>query len=333
MQSEDLREYFSKYGEVTDVFIPKPFRAFAFVTFLDPEIAQGLCGEDHIIKGVSVHVSNAAPKTDPNGRSYGMGGIGGVSGHHHNHHQAGGGFGGGRGPGGNTREPKNLLGPFGGGSGNQPPGGGHHHHHFHHQHHHAGGGGPGAGTGAGGAGGIGPNPGGPGTAAGGGWPGQPAGTRGNIDIPNLQALGITGQTTGATGAQNMSNPLGMGTLNLGALPMNPALVAAALNQAGWGLIGNLQGSSGQGPTGEGPQFGQGTGPAGFNPPPGGQGGGQPNQGQAPGGGFLSWMSPGAGSGATGAGDASQAQATGANNPPQPGSWPQRPTKDSFLKYD
>lgn len=51
---------------MTDVFIPKPFRAFSFVTFLDPEIAQGLCGEDHIIKGVSVHVSNAAPKSEPN---------------------------------------------------------------------------------------------------------------------------------------------------------------------------------------------------------------------------------------------------------------------------
>ena len=34
---------------------------------------------------------------------------------------------------------------------------------------------------------------------------------------------------------------GMAGLNIGALPMNPALVAAALNQAGWGLIGNLQG--------------------------------------------------------------------------------------------
>lgn len=33
--------------------------------------------------------------------------------------------------------------------------------------------------------------------------------------------------------------MGLG-LNLGALPMNPALVAAALNQAGWGLINNLQ---------------------------------------------------------------------------------------------
>ena len=43
MTAEDLRDYFSKFGEVTDVFIPKPFRAFAFVTFLDPEVAQVRC--------------------------------------------------------------------------------------------------------------------------------------------------------------------------------------------------------------------------------------------------------------------------------------------------
>lgn len=64
MTADDLREYFNDFGEVTDVFIPKPFRAFSFVTFLDPDVAQSLCGEDHIIKGVSVHVSNAAPKID-----------------------------------------------------------------------------------------------------------------------------------------------------------------------------------------------------------------------------------------------------------------------------
>ncbi|KAF2350726.1 RNA recognition motif domain, partial [Trinorchestia longiramus] len=75
----DLRDYFDQFGEVTDVFIPKPFRAFAFVTFMDPHVAQALCGEDHIIHGTSVHVSSATPKHDsrtggPFGRSSGGGG-------------------------------------------------------------------------------------------------------------------------------------------------------------------------------------------------------------------------------------------------------------------
>ncbi|KAF5905668.1 TAR DNA-binding protein 43-like isoform X1, partial [Clarias magur] len=62
LTSDDLRQFFMQYGEVTDVFIPKPFRAFAFVTFADDQIAASLCGEDLIIKGVSVHISNAEPK-------------------------------------------------------------------------------------------------------------------------------------------------------------------------------------------------------------------------------------------------------------------------------
>ncbi|KAG2459513.1 TADBP protein, partial [Polypterus senegalus] len=62
MTAEELRQFFMQYGEVTDVFIPKPFRAFAFVTFADDQVAQALCGEDLIIKGVSVHISNAEPK-------------------------------------------------------------------------------------------------------------------------------------------------------------------------------------------------------------------------------------------------------------------------------
>jgi len=59
---EDLRTYFSHIGEVVDVFIPKPFRAFAFVTFEDPDVAQSLCGEDHVIKNASCHISSASPK-------------------------------------------------------------------------------------------------------------------------------------------------------------------------------------------------------------------------------------------------------------------------------
>ena len=33
ISAEDLREHFEKFGPVTDVYIPKPFRSFAFVTF------------------------------------------------------------------------------------------------------------------------------------------------------------------------------------------------------------------------------------------------------------------------------------------------------------
>ncbi|XP_077583030.1 TAR DNA-binding protein 43 isoform X1 [Stigmatopora nigra] len=62
MTTDELRQFFMQYGEVTDVFIPKPFRAFAFVTFADDQVAQSLCGEDLIVKGVSVHISNAEPK-------------------------------------------------------------------------------------------------------------------------------------------------------------------------------------------------------------------------------------------------------------------------------
>lgn len=82
MTAEDLRQYFSKFGEVVDVFIPKPFRAFAFVSFADPDIAQSLCGEDHIIKGASVHISGAAPKSnEKQGGGYGGGmGVGGGGG-------------------------------------------------------------------------------------------------------------------------------------------------------------------------------------------------------------------------------------------------------------
>lgn len=62
MGVEDLKEYFSTFGEVTDVYIPKPFRSFCFVTFLDPDSTEKLWEEDHVIKGVTVHVSDATPK-------------------------------------------------------------------------------------------------------------------------------------------------------------------------------------------------------------------------------------------------------------------------------
>lgn len=62
MTDDDLRTYFQQFGDVVDVFMPRPFRAFAFVTFADAEVARGLCGDDHIIRGISVHISTATPK-------------------------------------------------------------------------------------------------------------------------------------------------------------------------------------------------------------------------------------------------------------------------------
>ncbi|XP_005187418.2 TAR DNA-binding protein 43 isoform X1 [Musca domestica] len=85
--AEDLKEYFSKFGEVTDVFIPRPFRAFSFVTFLDPEVAASLCGEDHIVKGVSLHVSSAAPKYEHHRNSYHNANNGGRNSHHNSHNE------------------------------------------------------------------------------------------------------------------------------------------------------------------------------------------------------------------------------------------------------
>lgn len=62
-----------------DVYIPKPFRAFGFVTFVEADVARSLCGESHIINGVSVHVSRADPKDDETEGSN----VSGISGSYH----------------------------------------------------------------------------------------------------------------------------------------------------------------------------------------------------------------------------------------------------------
>lgn len=62
MTKDEIKSHFEQYGEVEDVYIPSPFRSFAFVTFADPGIAQSLIGEDQVIKGVSVSINNANPK-------------------------------------------------------------------------------------------------------------------------------------------------------------------------------------------------------------------------------------------------------------------------------
>lgn len=58
ISERDLQNHFSKFGEITDVCIPKPFGAYAVVTFDDASTAESLCGKDHILRGVPIHISN-----------------------------------------------------------------------------------------------------------------------------------------------------------------------------------------------------------------------------------------------------------------------------------
>ncbi|TMS35603.1 hypothetical protein L596_002970 [Steinernema carpocapsae] len=69
---EDLRNFFSLEAQkihtdasVVDVFIPKPFRSFAFVTLSHPGVAKELIEiGDFVMDGVSINVLTATPK-DP----------------------------------------------------------------------------------------------------------------------------------------------------------------------------------------------------------------------------------------------------------------------------
>lgn len=70
--TDDLRNHFSEYGTLTDVFIPKPFRNFAFVTFGTSDMAQSIFKHKHIIKGSPVTISEAIPR-DNAPTNYGSG--------------------------------------------------------------------------------------------------------------------------------------------------------------------------------------------------------------------------------------------------------------------
>lgn len=277
MTADDIREYFSKYGEVTDVFIPKPFRAFAFVTFIDPHVAQSLCGEDHLIKGASVYVSTASPRPEHN--------------RNQQKNQMGGNF--------SNYDERGR----GGGSAGSDYGGQQTHSNMNSNYHHGGGGG------GGGGGGYNSMP----------QQNQPIwnyneysqqsrqNQNSNIDsMPNLQALGLNSTGPGPNGGQgntggsapgnhlsaggnsgsapgiigNHGGPSAGGNMNLNQMPINPAIIAAALSQ--WSLIGNQMHNNPQGSGGPG------------NPSAPSQGGG-PSAGQE----YLPWNGPGNGNAAAG----------------------------------
>ena len=51
ISAEDLQQHFNQFGEVEDVYIPAPWRHFAFVTFTSALAAQSLVGKKHQLRG------------------------------------------------------------------------------------------------------------------------------------------------------------------------------------------------------------------------------------------------------------------------------------------
>ncbi|GAA4325232.1 MAG: RNA-binding protein [Chitinophagaceae bacterium] len=100
VQDEDLRSFFTEYGEVssakviTDKFTGKS-RGFGFVEMPDNAAAQKAIAEldNGVVEGRTIRVMEARPKEDRPERSNGGGGYGGGN-------RGGGGYGGGNSGGG-----------------------------------------------------------------------------------------------------------------------------------------------------------------------------------------------------------------------------------------
>lgn len=58
----EVREHFEEYGELTDVYLPKPPRGFGFITFKDGEDAHQAQQANHVLKGNRLNVTTADPK-------------------------------------------------------------------------------------------------------------------------------------------------------------------------------------------------------------------------------------------------------------------------------
>ncbi|XP_057312351.1 TAR DNA-binding protein 43-like [Hydractinia symbiolongicarpus] len=67
--SDDLHKYFGDYGELSDVYIPSPFRGFGFVTFASSEIARQVLHMTHSFQGSRINVTYAEPKGESKSRS------------------------------------------------------------------------------------------------------------------------------------------------------------------------------------------------------------------------------------------------------------------------
>lgn len=64
---EELEDYFSQFGEISDVYIPKPYRGFGFVTFQDGNVVQKVLSQTHRLRHSTLNITHADPKGAPRG--------------------------------------------------------------------------------------------------------------------------------------------------------------------------------------------------------------------------------------------------------------------------
>jgi len=64
---DDVKDYFSDFGELTDIFVPtNPFRGFGFVTYSSQEDARNVIDMSHSLLGARLNVKAAEPKKPDN---------------------------------------------------------------------------------------------------------------------------------------------------------------------------------------------------------------------------------------------------------------------------
>lgn len=66
IKANDLRDFFSQFGDIVEVSYPKKFKGYAFITFADPDVARKVCGQDFIVKGYSLCVSKSTHGNNKN---------------------------------------------------------------------------------------------------------------------------------------------------------------------------------------------------------------------------------------------------------------------------
>jgi len=68
---DELREHFEQFGEISDVYLPKGGRGFAFVTFVDQMDSKKCVATQHELKESVLNVTYAIPKEEKDAQSSG----------------------------------------------------------------------------------------------------------------------------------------------------------------------------------------------------------------------------------------------------------------------